>query len=227
MHMLPPPPPASAGPVLDGTRFRQSPVNGAHRHFDSEGQGQPQRLDAHWQPRSASALDTRRRPKRNSADYEFSDKRSWVDFDDDSRPNSDKEELEEDAPGAALAYRKSQRSVYSAQGEESDSDGADRVDDPRAPETEYYTSGSAFPSDAEDDNNMVYAGAGVGSVRRPPMPPMPQDEDSRLSAFTEFDDADYEEGDRKSRVSIMDGNRSGNVREKLVRRVEAMQREAR
>ena len=48
-----------------------------------------------------------------------------------------------------------------------------------------------------------------------------------VSAFTEFDDADYEEGDRKSRVSIMDGSRSGNVREKLVRRVEAMQRQAR
>lgn len=161
---------------------------------------------------------------RNSADYEFSDKRSWVDFDDDSRPNSD---AEEGAPGSALAYRNPQRSGYSAPGEDSDSDGLDRADDPCGPETEYYTSGSAFPSDAEDDNGMVYAGTGMGSVRRPPMPPIPQDEDSRLSVFTEFDDADYEEGDRKSRASILDGNRSGNVREQLVRRVEAMQREAR
>ena len=93
-------------------------------------------------------------------------------------------------------------------------------------ETAYYTSASALPSDAED-----------GPPSAPPLPrrasaflgkqPAPRYSTSPSPCPSEFDeDTDDVEAARKSRVSILDQKRSGNVRDKLVKRVERMRKES-
>ncbi|KAH8105381.1 hypothetical protein BXZ70DRAFT_522665 [Cristinia sonorae] len=124
----------------------------------------PVGLDARWQPRSASALDTR--PSEDS-------RRSWIDYDDGndfSRASSDEQDLSQE--GSASIYH-------------------------------------------DDDPNS--------SVDQGP----PADEE-RSTQYFDAEDSDEGEGNRysvwsaKSRVSILDKQRSGDVRQKFVQRVEAM-----
>ncbi|TCD71094.1 hypothetical protein EIP91_000188 [Steccherinum ochraceum] len=137
-----------------------------------------QTLDAHWQPRSASALDTR-----GSNDS----RRSWIDYDDatldslDSRrTSSDEQDLSQE--GSVSVYN----------------------DDELGPN-------------------------GSGGYTRPS--PLDPDSESRSTLFYDAENSDGEEeeaGSRysvwsaKSRASIMDKERSNDVRQKFVRRVEAM-----
>jgi hypothetical protein len=124
-------------------------------------------------------------------------------------------------------YQRDSRYSYDAQSAyPANDDDADDDDDPRDRETAYYTSVSAFASDVEDmpaedapRDRARLAAVPAGSRSRIRYSRSPSPSPSEFEE--EFDDID----NRKSRVSIMDGKRSGNVREKLVRRVERMRRE--
>ena len=101
----------------------------------------------------------------------------------------------------------------------------DDYDDPRERETAYYTSVSAFASDAEDippepvpsrPRNLTVNTASRPAGRYSASPsPSPTDFDD------DMDELEY----RKSRASIMDPKRSERVRQKLMQRVEKMRRE--
>ena len=113
------------------------------------------------------------------------------------------------------SYRDDEQSMYPE----------DEDDDPRERETAYYTSASAFASDAEDL-----------PVESPPLPrrssallgkqPVARYSTSPSPVPSEFDDDTDDIDDRKSRTSILDQQRSGNVRQKLVKRVERMRKES-
>jgi len=114
------------------------------------------------------------------------------------------------------SYRDDEQSAYP----EDDDD-----DDTRDRETAYYTSASAFASDVEDlpaESHPLprLSGALLGKQ------PMTRYSTSPSPCPSEFDEDTDDVGDRKSRASILDQKRSGNVRDKLVKRVERMRKES-
>ncbi|GJE94093.1 hypothetical protein PsYK624_102610 [Phanerochaete sordida] len=182
-------------------------------------------------------------------DDPYDDRSSWVDFDDSPSPSEgghdsgysrDSRRFSADASKRqSVASYESQPDIESVletlNGPGDEDAGYDRQsrysyrDDERsmypdddAPDRDtYYTSTSAFASDAED-------------AAAPPIPrrssmllgklPAMRGSSSPSPCPSEFDD-DTDEN-RKSRVSILDGKRSGNVRQKLVKRVERMRKES-
>ena len=184
---------------------------------------------------------------------DFDDRSSWVDFDDspseasndpgstrqsqysvtsrnqnresiasfESQPDIDSVLETLNGPSESRSgYKRDSRYSYDKSMYHADADEDD--DDPR----DYYTSNSAFASDAED----VPADSALHDRTR--LTALPADSRSRARHSTspsptpsELEDELDSIADRKSRVSILDGKRSGKVRDKLVRRVEQMRRE--
>ncbi|THH32684.1 hypothetical protein EUX98_g1501 [Antrodiella citrinella] len=143
-----------------------------------------QKLDAHWQPRSASALDNHTRPSEDS-------QRSWIDYGDYGdeeedvildyrRPSSDEQDLSQE--GSESIYHDEDPNIYSTYAHDQNQD----VEDVDVRSTQFF--------DAEDSD-------GEGSTEKA----------NRYSVWS-----------AKSRMSILDGERSGDVRQKFVQRVEAM-----
>ncbi|KIP04184.1 hypothetical protein PHLGIDRAFT_129677 [Phlebiopsis gigantea 11061_1 CR5-6] len=141
----------------------------------------------------------------------------------ESRPDIDSVLETLDDPDEPLQYGR--ESQYTRADNQSIYPDDDDYDDPRERETAYYTSVSAFASDAEDiqpepvpsrPRNLAVNTAPRPAGRHSASPsPSPTDFDD------DMDEAEY----RKSRASIMDPKRSERVRQKLMQRVEKMRRE--
>ncbi|CAL1701695.1 unnamed protein product [Somion occarium] len=129
------------------------------------------RLDAHWQPRSASAMDVR-----DHSPDKRGGRRSWSEYNeiehDNIRSPTDTHPVVDDVISMLRAHKK----------------------------------------DLDQTSTLV----------------PPSEDDARSSLYFDVDDGASGQGDRysiwsaKSRASILDGERSGNMRDRFVRRVEAM-----
>lgn len=162
-------------------------------------------MNVHWEPRSASAADYRRDPDEDQLEDENVDenvdeegRQSWVDF------------------GSAHGH---------GRGEASGS-GSDRSSTSSHPDIE-----SVLSALQDDDDDVLYADHSGDEDDRSHY----ADEEARTTQYFDADgDSDTEGherysmwseadgGDRRSHASVLDAKRSGDVRDKLARRVEQM-----